>query len=91
MLCFYCAYPPIKVRSLYITGSRVLRHVQYNKLIYAEDILVLNEANRDTSPIVSGVPRLYGIAKRAGRLCGECYHAVSAPPLLSFTCAVEVY
>jgi hypothetical protein len=52
--------------------SRVLRHVQYNKLIYAEDILVLNEANRDTSPIVSGVPRLYGIAKRAGRLCGGC-------------------
>jgi hypothetical protein len=33
---------------------------------------VLNEANRDTSPIVSGVPRLYGIAKPAGRLCGEC-------------------
>jgi hypothetical protein len=33
---------------------------------------VLNEANRDTSPIVSGMPRLYGIAKRAGRLCGGC-------------------
>jgi hypothetical protein len=70
--CFLCAYAPIKARSLYITGSRVLPRVQYNKLIYAEDILVLNEANRDTSPIVSGVPRLYGIAKRAGRLCGEC-------------------
>lgn len=46
--------------------------LQYNKLIYAEDVLRLNEANRDTSPIVEGVPRLYGIAKRAGE------HIVSA-------------
>lgn len=41
-------------------------HVQYHKLIYAEDVLTLNEANRDTSEIQPGVPRLYGIAKAAG-------------------------
>lgn len=40
---------------------------QYHKLIYAEDVLTLNEANRDTSEITPGVPRLYGIAKPAGK------------------------
>ena len=29
-------------------------------------MLVLNEANRDLSPIEPGVPRLYGIAKPEG-------------------------
>lgn len=40
---------------------------QYHKLIYAEDVLILNEANRDYNPVRPGEPRLFGIAKPAGR------------------------
>lgn len=48
---------------------------QYHKLIYAEDVLILNSANRDHSPItISSISssssqgttaRLYGVAKPA--------------------------
>ncbi|KAJ1440264.1 acyl transferase/acyl hydrolase/lysophospholipase [Ochromonadaceae sp. CCMP2298] len=41
-------------------------HNQYHKLVYAEDVLLLNEANRDTSPLDPSQPRLYGIAKPKG-------------------------
>jgi len=41
--------------------------MQYHKLIYAEDVLILNEANRDFAPILQGGARLYGVAKPAGR------------------------
>lgn len=54
--CFHLPIPPVFPPLL----------PQYHKLIYAEDVLTLNEANRDTSEITPGVPRLYGIAKPAG-------------------------
>eukprot|EP01032_Pedospumella_encystans_P010127 gene10127-11864_t len=45
-------------------------HNQYHKLIYAEDMLVLNAANRDFSEIIPGTARLYAIAN-AAEACPE--------------------
>jgi hypothetical protein len=55
---------------------------QYHKLVYAEDVLLLNEANRDRSEFLPGTQRLYGIAKPAGTLCSHDARVITQ--LLSF-------
>jgi hypothetical protein len=50
---------------------------QYHKLVYAEDVLLLNEANRDRSEILPGTQRLYGIAKPAGILFSQNAHVIT--------------
>jgi hypothetical protein len=41
---------------------------QYHKLVYAEDVLILNEANRDFDRS-SGTPKLFCLALPKGESC----------------------